>query len=62
MQEHKLVVQKQSVIKPKKLSNKSTGIIDQDYLMYNSSEDEKQLRDYVQENYSNTFRFTSDES
>ena len=62
MQEHKLVVQKQRVIKPKKLSNKSTGIIDQDYLMYNSSEDEKQLRDYVQENYSNTFRFTSDES
>lgn len=62
MQEHKLVVQKQRVIKLKKLSNKSTGIIDQDYLMYNSSEDEKQLRDYVQENYSNTFRFTSDES
>lgn len=62
MQEHKLVMQKQRKVKVKKLSNKSTNIIDQDYLMYNSSEDEKQLRDYVQENYSNTFRFTSDES
>ena len=59
--EHKLVKQKQHKAKPKKLSNKSTNIIDQDYLMYNSSEDEKQLRDYVQENYQNTLKYTSEE-
>lgn len=59
--EHKLVTQKQRTLKPKKSSNKSTNIIDQDYLMYNSSEDEKQLRDYVQENYQNTLRYNSEE-
>ena len=59
--EHKLVMQKQHKVKVKKLSNKSTDAIDQDYLMYNSSEDEKQLRDYVQENYQNTLRYTSEE-
>lgn len=61
MQEHKLVMQKQRKVKVKKLSNKSTGIIDQDYLMYNSSEDEKQLRDYVQENYHNSVFYNSGE-
>ena len=59
--EHKLVMQKQHKSKPKKSSNKSTNIIDQDYLMYNSSEDEKQLRDYVKDNYQSTLRYTSEE-
>ncbi len=35
----------------KKLKEKP---IDQDYLMYNSPEDEDQLRCHVQDNYSNT--------
>ena len=59
--EHKLVMQKQHKSKPKKSSKKSTNIIDQDYLMYNSSEDEKQLRDYVKDNYHSTGCYTSEE-
>ena len=45
--------QQLKVIKPKRKVNKT---IDQDYLMYNSPEDEDYLRNVVKDNYSNTIQ------
>lgn len=42
---------KQKVVKNKRKINKT---IDCDYLMFNSHEDEEQLRSVVKDNYSNT--------
>jgi len=51
MQEQNKQVKIEQKITPKK---KIDRVIDQDYLMYNSTEDEDQLRYHVQDNYSNT--------
>jgi len=54
MQEQNKQVKIEQKTKPKKKVNR---VIDQDYLMYNSTEDEDQLRLHVKDNYSNTASF-----
>lgn len=49
---------KQHINKPKKKLQQITQ--DCDYLMYNSTEDEDQLRLHVQENYRSTREFNTD--
>lgn len=54
MQEQNKQVKIEQKTKKKKKINKT---IDCDYLMYNSTEDEDQLRLHVKDNYSNTASF-----
>lgn len=51
---------KRKVNKPVKDKSKGIGLADQDFLMYNSPEDEDYLRNVVKDNYSNTIYSSSE--
>lgn len=58
----KLQSLKRKVNKPVKDKSKGIGLADQDFLMYNSPEDEDYLRNVVKDNYSNTVQKTYNSS